>query len=74
MKRLAAGLAARWCTRLLVLQNGRIAADGPPEAVLAAGHLRVVYGLDIHAEKIAGRSIVQPLHIIESQERNHERP
>lgn len=67
------GLAARWCSRLLVLQAGRIVADGPPDAVLADGHLRTVYGVEIHAEKAAGRWIVQPLDIIEDREPDHER-
>ena len=38
-------LAARWCDRLLLLHEGRIAADGPPAAVLTADRLRAVYGI-----------------------------
>ncbi len=67
------GLAARWCSRLLVLQSGRIVADGSPDALLADGHLRTVYGVDIHAEKVAGRWIVMPLDVIEDQEPDNER-
>jgi iron complex transport system ATP-binding protein len=67
------GLAARWCSRLLVLQSGRIVADGPPDALLAGGQLQAVYGVEIHAEKIAGRWVVQPLDVIRSQESDHER-
>jgi iron complex transport system ATP-binding protein len=67
------GLAARWCSRLLVLQNGRIVADGPPDSLLAGGQLQAVYGVEIHAEKIAGRWVVQPLDLIEDQGHDHER-
>ncbi len=68
------GLAARWCSRLLVMREGRIVADGTPQTVLSADHLQGVYGVEIYAEKVAGRWVVQPLDIIEDQERSHDRP
>lgn len=39
------GLAARHCTRLLVISGGRLVADGPPEAVLTDALLDEVFGL-----------------------------
>ncbi len=39
-------LAARVCSRLIVLHDGRVAADGPPRAVLTQTNLRIVFGLD----------------------------
>jgi iron complex transport system ATP-binding protein len=61
------GLAARWCSRLLLLERGNLIVDGPPEAVLAGDHLRSVYGVEFHAERVAGQWIVQPLELIEPQ-------
>ncbi|WP_126976021.1 ABC transporter ATP-binding protein [Frigidibacter oleivorans] len=39
------GLAARHCTRLVMMQAGRIVADGPPAAVLTGAHLARVFGI-----------------------------
>ncbi len=39
-------LAARVCSRLIVLHEGAVTADGPPRAVLAPATLRTVFGLD----------------------------
>lgn len=61
------GLAARWCTRLLLLAGGRLAADGPPEAVLSAGNMRSVYGVEAHFGEAAGRMIVQPIDLAASE-------
>ncbi len=36
-------LAARWATRILLLDSGRLAADGAPGAVLTAEQLETVY-------------------------------
>lgn len=55
------GLAARWCTRLVLLDHGRIAAHGPPRDVLTPERLRSVYGIEAHLEEAAGGLIVQPL-------------
>lgn len=38
-------LAARFADRVIVLDQGRIAADGPPMEALAPGGLRTVFGL-----------------------------
>ncbi len=43
-------LAARFCHRLLLLDQGRMRALGPPEQVLSAENLARVYGLRLHAE------------------------
>ena len=55
------GLAARFCTRLLVLHQGRIVADGPPRTVLTADLLRQVFAIRCHLEKTEAGLIVQPL-------------
>lgn len=39
-------LAARVCSRLIVLHEGAVAADGSPRAVLTPATLRTVFGLD----------------------------
>lgn len=39
-------LAARFCTRLILLDEGRVVADGPPEMVLARAHLGAAYDIE----------------------------
>ena len=48
------GLAARICPRLVLLDRGRIAADGPPAAVLTPERLAAVYGIDGALETVDG--------------------
>ena len=59
------GLAARWCSRLVLLDRGRVVADGAPRAVLTPALLRSVYGVTAHIEEAADGLIVQPLDIAE---------
>ena len=40
-------LAARYCDELLVLSAGRVAAAGPPEAVLTESAIRDAFGADV---------------------------
>lgn len=40
------GLAAKYCTRLIVLNKGRLVVDGAPEDVLTPALLKDVYGID----------------------------
>ncbi len=57
------GLAARHCTRLIMLETGRIAADGPPRDVLNDALLARVFGVQgFHAETPQGH-IFQPLSV-----------
>ena len=39
-------LAARYCTRIIMLKNGRIFASGDPEAVITTDNLREVYRIE----------------------------
>lgn len=41
-------LAARWCSRVIMLDGGRVIADGAPRQVLSEGLMRTVYGVEIH--------------------------
>ncbi|HEV7341407.1 MAG TPA: ABC transporter ATP-binding protein [Sphingopyxis sp.] len=43
-------LAARYCDRLLLIDEGQIVADGAPAAVLTPERLRRVYGIDARVE------------------------
>jgi iron complex transport system ATP-binding protein len=57
------GLAARWCSRLILLDRGRIVADGVPDAVLTPETLRAVYGVEAFFAEAGGGRIVHPLDL-----------
>lgn len=57
------GLAARHCTRLVVPDQGRIAADGPPGAVLTPDLLARVFGITAHLSHGPDGLIFQPLSL-----------
>ena len=58
------GLAARHCTRLVLMHKGRIHADGPPEAVLTEANLRDVFGISAHLTHGPDGVIFQPLEVL----------
>lgn len=53
-------LAARHCHRIVLMQAGRIMADGPPEAVLSPERLAATYGVTAHVARDAGGPIIVP--------------
>jgi iron complex transport system ATP-binding protein len=71
------GLAARWCSRLLLLDRGRLVADGPPDTVLTPERLRSTYGVTAFFGEADGGRIVQPLDLadhIDGKGRRGDRP
>lgn len=58
------GLAMRWATRLLVLHNGRIVADGPPRQVLTAELMAQVFGITAFITDTPQGPLFQPLGLI----------
>jgi iron complex transport system ATP-binding protein len=59
----ARGLAARWCSRLILLDKGRIIADGPPSGVLTPANLRAIYGVEAFFGEANGAPIIHPLDL-----------
>lgn len=58
------GLAARACTRLVMLQAGRVVADGAPREVLSDDNLARVFGVrGFHAETPDG-PVFQPMGVV----------
>ncbi|WP_159589295.1 ABC transporter ATP-binding protein [Chelativorans xinjiangense] len=58
-------LAARWCDRVVMLKDGRLAAEGPPEAVMTAGNLASIYGVAAHITRDEGGLILAPTGLTE---------
>lgn len=58
------GLAVRHCTRLILLDQGRIVADGAPEAVLSAQNLARSFGISGHFAQTGDGPIFQPLRVL----------
>ncbi|EPX82235.1 Vitamin B12 ABC transporter, ATPase component BtuD [Salipiger mucosus DSM 16094] len=57
-------LAARHCSRLLVLDGGRLVADGPPMEVLTERLLADVFHLRGHILRTPDGPLLQPLDVI----------
>ena len=53
-------LAARFCDRLVLLDEGRVAADGPAQAVLDPDHLERVFGIRAVYGEAEGEPYVVP--------------
>jgi iron complex transport system ATP-binding protein len=58
------GLAARHCTRLVLMHRGRIEADGPPDTVLSEARLREVFGIRAHLSRGEDGLVFQPLDVV----------
>ncbi|WP_062733117.1 ABC transporter ATP-binding protein [Sphingobium abikonense] len=43
-------MAARYCDRLILIDEGRLIADGSPRQVLTPDHLAMVYGIDVRVD------------------------
>ncbi len=57
-------LASRFCDRLIVLRDGRLAADGAPLDVLAAGSIERLYDVSGHHGARDGERFVIPWRIV----------
>lgn len=58
------GLAARHCTRLVVIDRGKIAADGPPQDVLTPDLVRETFGISAFFQTTPDGLIFQPLDVL----------
>ncbi|WP_137932287.1 ABC transporter ATP-binding protein [Mesorhizobium comanense] len=58
------GLAARWCSRLVLLDRGVVVADGAPRAVLTAERLRTIYGVEAYLGEAMGGMVIQPMNVV----------
>lgn len=57
-------LAARWCSRIVVVDQGAIVADGAPRTVLSDQLIHDVYGVDVYRAETDAGLIVVPTHHI----------
>lgn len=55
------GLAARYCSRVLVLHEGRLVAEGPPAGVLSDELLAGVFGLKVWRGEAGGLPLLAPV-------------
>ncbi len=58
------GLAARHCTRLVLLGHGTVQADGPPAAVLTAENLARVFGVTAYFAQTESGPVFQPIEVV----------
>ena len=56
------GLAARFCDRVLLMDEGAIVADGPPEAALSSEAIRAHYRVEPFITRHDGEPLIVPWH------------
>ena len=54
-------IAARHCSRVILMSDGRIASDGEPTHVLSGENLRKTFGIDAFIGEHAGAPVILPL-------------
>lgn len=59
------GLAARHCSRILMMHGGRLVADGPPDAVLTPANMANVFGVTAHWQRTEHGPVFQPLEVVQ---------
>ncbi len=59
------GLAARHCSRVLIMNRGRLVADGPPRDVLTPDLLRDVFHVSAHFEMTPAGPVFQTLDVVD---------
>ncbi len=62
-------LAARWCSRIVLLNEGEVIADGPPDLVLNEALMRDVYGVEIFKMQGETGLVVLPCDLSQTTER-----
>jgi iron complex transport system ATP-binding protein len=58
------GLAARHCTRLVLLAEGGILADGAPAEVLTPDNMARAFGVSVWHRQTEDGPIFQPLEVL----------
>jgi len=58
------GLAARHCTRIVLMVEGRILADGPPDAVLTPELMAEAFGISVWHRQTDQGPVFQPLQVL----------
>ena len=58
------GLAARYCTKLALLDRGKLVAFGSADEVLTPDNLQTVFSIEAHYEKTEEGVIFQPLSVL----------
>lgn len=66
-------MAARYCDRLILMDRGRVMADGPPAMVLTPENLASIYGIGAFIGSGGAAPMVVPMHRIPLS-RNEARP
>ena len=54
-------LAARWCDRIVMLKEGAVAAEGPPDATMTAQNLRDVFSITARIDRDECGLVVAPV-------------
>jgi iron complex transport system ATP-binding protein len=57
-------LSSRWCDRILLIKEGRVVADGAPDAVMTVERIAEVYGVQAVKSTVNGRPLIVPTDII----------
>jgi iron complex transport system ATP-binding protein len=58
------GLAARHCTRLVLMHRGRVVADGPPRAVLTPALMAQVFGVSVFMHEGGAGPVFQAMEVL----------
>ena len=64
------GLAVRYCTKLALLDRGKLVAFGPADEVLTSDNLQTVFSIEAHYEKTEEGVIFQPLSVLKKSNKN----
>jgi iron complex transport system ATP-binding protein len=58
------GLAARHCTRLVLMDRGRVIADGTPRDVLTPALMAQVFGVSVFTHDTGAGTVFQPMEVL----------